>query len=369
MEEILEEAVETSSSIISGRKKFTEDGPRIYTQLSLEMKEDESIDYMKELLEPVDIAEIAKKVYSEENLYIYSDKIHIRFPEFEITNSIGSRHKIRDLIVKVKTTKNSSSSTQKISISISALRTTCTINEITGGYSHSHTEGSSYGRFNEFCLGSSDFAIIKGNVSLSPTATNWMLFFMALESYVKWESLEGGPYMKIEQTVLNRTSSVHTTTLKQEALRLSTFLPIELVDVNTFSIVPGRMFTNFVNDNSRIRRMQTSSPIVSNESIESALSTMTSRCRGIKWKEGQLMFAVIPNDIIEKEEENNLTFPVEETIVNYFMSVINTELLTFKQTQTHEQYKKRNYRTPYSLGETKADSDRGVTTGNRLPSF
>lgn len=137
-----------------------------------------------------------------------STMLTIHFPEIEIKNSRDNRHLIRDLYVGLHLT-----STYRIgNTSVTGTRSTRTIDEVNSNYVHSHL--SSYDRaldFSHFCLGT---GVINENLLLArdsdPSVNNfgYEILFESLNSFVAWESLEGGPYARI--TNISSNSRRHT---------------------------------------------------------------------------------------------------------------------------------------------------------------
>lgn len=120
----------------------------------------------------------------------------IRFPEFVIKNSKNEQHTIRDLFVAVPLQKNY----RVKAIALYGTRTTFTNDELSASYIHSHLPGGGFGSANSFCLGSGiireSFLIAQG-VDPSKDPLVYEMFFENLDSYVRWESIEGGPYRNI----------------------------------------------------------------------------------------------------------------------------------------------------------------------------
>lgn len=122
----------------------------------------------------------------------------VRFPEFDIKNSKGRQHKIRDLITGIPLL----SSYRILSGHIWGIRTTFTSAEQAVSYVHSHlSSGGEFPGWSDFCLGSGiireSMLIAQGcDPSVNPFAYD--LFFENLDAYVRWESLEGGPYNRME---------------------------------------------------------------------------------------------------------------------------------------------------------------------------
>lgn len=102
-------------------------------------------------------------------------------------------------------------------------------------YMHSHLNIDRGTSWCPFCMGNTSFRQIINNIRLNPSEENWELFFRSLPNYLSWESLEGGPYIRISNIVYpNR--SVSTSELETELLRVIPSLPTEVWEVNSEGI-------------------------------------------------------------------------------------------------------------------------------------
>lgn len=144
--------------------------------------------------------------------------VYVKYPEIIIKNSDNKSHKIRDLYIKVIFNYNG---TLKQSFRI--LRSTFTEKELLEGYSHSHIRSICYknsgylDKLQEWktpCLGSGTLLSSLTTTLDYPSfdETNIMAYFEAIDAFLAWESLEGGPYMKISnigyENINNITPSV-----------------------------------------------------------------------------------------------------------------------------------------------------------------
>lgn len=204
--------------------------------------------------EKVKIIEEALRDVYENNWDInVSDKINIiiLYPEFEIRNSKGHTHIIKDLYIKLTFDID-----LKL-ISIKGVRGVLTYEEYKSNYSHSHLSGSGISEFSSFCLGESPVAITKVELGREFNIDKFYLFLHLLNSYVRWESLEGGPYSKIAY-INGRASSNSTISqdilVKNYALFLTKYkdFPIEFNkkdSLNCFSIdIKNTVFLKMVDE-------------------------------------------------------------------------------------------------------------------------
>ena len=134
--------------------------------------------------------------------------VTIHYPEILITNSYKQKHKIRDLYLTftISCSWSASSSYNKRILTISSILTcsrgTLTSIEYAKNYYHSHCG-------NSFCLGYSELRDFLNEVAYTGlNSDNFEFFTYILDDYLKWESLEGGPYRKIEN-LTNITSRTY----------------------------------------------------------------------------------------------------------------------------------------------------------------
>ena len=130
----------------------------------------------------------------------------IKFPVFEIINGKGTKHLIQDLYVKWAFKKGF-----VISKPLSGIRGLVDYVEYKSGYIHSHLPSVNYANgdlspgFNTFCLGSGDFATANSEWTCDDhqfTQEGFELLLYQLDAYVRWESLQGGPYMRMENIAI-----------------------------------------------------------------------------------------------------------------------------------------------------------------------
>lgn len=153
----------------------------------------------------ISFSEANIKYYNEDfiNDLKYKDLnpiITIHFPEIKITNGILN-HTIYDLYVHLKLyIGNNFKVTTHTGVNIIGSRTTFTLTELANSYAHSHLGRSAKYKndpYKNFCLGEGP---------LRGAERNWHtkekieieFFFSLLEDYLKWESIAGVPYVKIE---------------------------------------------------------------------------------------------------------------------------------------------------------------------------
>jgi hypothetical protein len=138
------------------------------------------------------------KYYDSSLVDITNDYIMILYPELTIENSHGKKHKIKDLYVKLLLHSNG------YIHRIDGFRGKISTIEFECGYSHSHLSRQLFDNFKSFCLGEdTPMSSMMGKFFLDEDEA--LLFLALLDSYLIWESLEGGPYIRMEE-VKNYTS-------------------------------------------------------------------------------------------------------------------------------------------------------------------
>lgn len=128
--------------------------------------------------------------------------IKLHFPRVDIVNRDRNTHIVKDLFVKF-----SIDIYHKINM-LKGTRATVHPLEYFYRYKHSHLSACHGYAFTSFCLGSDapiSFTKIMLEEQLTESNTNWadtFLFFLnQIKAYVSYESLEGGPYIKMSALV------------------------------------------------------------------------------------------------------------------------------------------------------------------------
>jgi len=138
-------------------------------------------------------------------------KIIIYFPKVEISNSEGRKHKIYDIYVKFTFDDNCALKRKP-----GFMRSTYTPEEFNINYAHSHISTSYVSSlknrgilWGEACFG--------GGTTINSLLTQWqcnshklyieqwMQVLITIDIFLEWESLEGGPYVKMEYIQRDRS--------------------------------------------------------------------------------------------------------------------------------------------------------------------
>lgn len=130
--------------------------------------------------------------------------LFIHYPEFTIRNSKNDKHLIKNLFVKVQILNDYNEN--KIHIGgIYGLRTTQSNSESESSYFHSHLPSNSLiycnGGISDslFCLGSGNIRQAITKILIEDITVDIAFsFILSLHALIVWESLEGGPYKRID---------------------------------------------------------------------------------------------------------------------------------------------------------------------------
>lgn len=155
--------------------------------------------YYKDLVECLDMFypnrwdfKAASKYKFKNNPYRDDYALMIYFPDINITNSQGHNHNIKDLYVTLRF-DNKGCKGQFL-----GTRSTRTELELKSNYTHSHlSSGSRIGHLNPFCTGTGEINLCIANLISEFSGIKFKAFLAILKPYLDWESLEGGPYIKI----------------------------------------------------------------------------------------------------------------------------------------------------------------------------
>jgi hypothetical protein len=131
----------------------------------------------------------------------------IKFPEITISNTQKRSHVIKDLFVFMAFAKMSDGR-YKMSSQLYGTRLKQTAKEYNSNYRHSHLGTGGNRILSSFCLGgSSTIAVSLADLSSTFNKDKFELMLYQISAYVRHESLEGGPYIRMEQIVGRPRSS------------------------------------------------------------------------------------------------------------------------------------------------------------------
>lgn len=151
------------------------------------------IDYFKKIL---------GKNYNNEQFDVHQigDSVRVVFhiPEMKIKNSLESEHTIRDLYL-LFTFYRYENLKSIILYSVKLFRATYTVTEIYHNYLHSHYSGDPNNSSGNICFGNTELGhIVKGYKEIMFNPKDIVYLITLLQTYLRWESIEGVPYKKID---------------------------------------------------------------------------------------------------------------------------------------------------------------------------
>ena len=165
--------------------------------------------------------------------------VYIWFPKETISNSKGQKHTIYDLYIKINFVNSRF-------VDMRTIRTSFTLAELHSGYSHSHSPSQpcvhtgatirTYTSERSCCLGTGPLNQLMGDYIDSNILMSLCIY---IEKWVRWESLEGGPYARIEQigNIGLTTSSLPQSLPSLKALLESCYIPKSLIQNLNWSVV------------------------------------------------------------------------------------------------------------------------------------
>lgn len=155
-----------------------------------------------------------------QNGYFRGFKLYvvIHYPDLHITNSEGDEYDTKNLYVNFQV-KNSGMEDDNGNIvygmyDIKGTTSSRTYEEYFVGYRHSHLGTFKPSHFDdvmvngEFCLGSdTEIKYQQENLYTEYSPEMFELFLMTLDSVVKWESIEGTPYIRVKNIAIGKQTS------------------------------------------------------------------------------------------------------------------------------------------------------------------
>ena len=142
------------------------------------------------------VRKVAKEVYGKKRVDLNPEALIIHYPQIRITNNLNEEHMIKDLYVQLPMRSRSFTS------HIKGFRGTLSYPEYVSTYVHSHLNGINQS-FWGFCLGADGINVLWNELKIADyeTAEDYELqlesFFHQLNSFVAYESIEGGPFRRI----------------------------------------------------------------------------------------------------------------------------------------------------------------------------
>lgn len=161
------------------------------------------------------------------NSYFTSVILYIYYKDITITNSLNHHHNIKSLFVEI-TLEFSISKKLFYFQNLKGARFNLTLDEYISQYRHSHlSRTDELGQFDYFCIGNGIYNIYaKSNengkinyigilnedsnkkVTIDDLKISMKSFFISIDNYVKWESTEGGPYIRMNSIGSKETEEI-----------------------------------------------------------------------------------------------------------------------------------------------------------------
>ncbi len=202
----------------------------------------------KEYAQFSEIINSTKQIYGDKAFFNVKNnelKTYLLFDEVTISNNFGRSRKIKDLVVcmyfKVGT-MGSDKDKIRMGGTIEGTRLSMSFNEAKAGYAHSHLSSKTAGMgVSMFCLGTSPIAIINSDLNNfnSFNIEKYELFLYMIKEYVAHESLEGGPFIRMENIGTGGDDySIPSSVLKRLDHYKPTVEDFNLVYNNGFDVIP-----------------------------------------------------------------------------------------------------------------------------------
>ena len=177
----------------------------------------------------------------------------IRFDTFTIINTNRDTRDISGLYVLISFTINDE---EDVVVSeFKGFRSTYDLEAYKHGYAHSHLNvkrSSDLFRATSFCTGSTGFTAVLAELRDKIDLEKFELFLYDLDNYVRWESLEGTPHIRMASpTINNSTGSASASAVTNADLGISQkkfFKETEFIPNINASIVNGELEINILNE-------------------------------------------------------------------------------------------------------------------------
>ncbi len=149
-----------------------------------------------------------------DDITILPIEIIIKYDEINIINSKSQTATLKDIFVRFTMCINKSNEIWIKEAYMHGVRSTMYDYEIYSGYIHSHlpSRQKRVPEFNNFCLGDGPIKLVLIEMS-HPKRFNFIKFegfLYQIKSYLSWESIEGGPHIRLENRKQMRNSNIAT---------------------------------------------------------------------------------------------------------------------------------------------------------------
>ena len=243
-----------------------------------DQREKDRLELIKELMKTSciyrdQIGAIATEVFGHDRVKIQGDEefysIIVHFPKVRVTNSENRHEDITDMFVKYTINNVNLDYDFRCSIGFQGARTSYTLKQLNSNYTHSHISGLHFpdvsnrggNTWGNFCLGHSDYRIQMENTRMNIQPEDWGLLFHGLEYYLAWESLEGGPHIRMSGMSApsgGNNVTVPDSSLFTEVKRMFKEAPFTFWEytLGDFKLNPDNpMIQEYFNTHSKIRQL------------------------------------------------------------------------------------------------------------------
>jgi hypothetical protein len=266
---------------------------------------------------------------------IQGENIIFLFPLIEVRNSNGVSHKIRDLYVKILV--------QNFRVvNIRGVRGKLTTKEYVVGYVHSHLPVATV-NYHDFCLGS-DTPLrynLKRSFKLN-TILNIFDLLNNIKNFVEWESLEGGPYIRMSQ--IGKTTEVTrhplvTLTNRRKAyaifLKYIEKVPLEYNGPEKNFNINAQELESLINEHSLIKYPSLENSLINRNTSNNQISNIHSN---IFFKDKEVNILIEKSFDDKEDVEKNIYdgFISNNRITNYILQNINQFLINFYDEKYNE---------------------------------
>jgi hypothetical protein len=240
----------------------------------------------------------------------YDVRIVTRWGDIEITNSNDQKHPILGIYTKASLSIGRSGTV--IMRNFQILRDIYTDFEKTNGHIHSHVPKDSYVTgFNRVCIGESDLKRIFMTRRVSMKNFDVYRLLMYIDSFIRWESLEGGPYFKITDLYTKISTSVKEDIPSEIMIEVVNDMDIEILLTPYDLKIPENLIAEAVIKNLNIKKTLPNSSSVKKDNWWNEYSENSSiTCESTYFRGKNVVINIIPTT----EEHDALT----DTVFNSY---------------------------------------------------
>lgn len=289
-----------------------------------------------------DIKKLPSSIMEKYHGHIYFKAI-ILFPIINLINSRGDKHTIKDLYVIINFTPF-----MKMAQKFEGYRGRRSLLEHVNNYSHSHLH-SNTDNIQTFCLGDTAFDTLVVSLQSTWDFDAFFMFIIQLKDYVHWESLEGGPYMRVRELKNKDFNSVPPSPSNGELDAyykrfLSTFdqVDTEILDatgIPRFVVKPNKPLWDMVTQITNEKHLllydpikgktfieRNDSPEVINKAVRQHNAALATGSVRLNFKGSPVRLTI---EEVQEEKKENRTYIANEVILKYIADRLSRSLNKF----------------------------------------